>query len=403
MTDFHQNGVIATLHNFNQKSIEEIESDLLNFSQKNPMTLVLPSLYSELEKPALTYIVNVLKKLKYIKNIVIGLDQANKTEFKKAQKFFSVLPQNTYILWNDGPNLKKIDSDLNKINLAPKEKGKGRNIWYCMGFVVGLGETGVVAMHDCDIVTYNRSLVSRLFYPVANPNFHFDFCKGYYPRVASKSMNGRVTRLLVTPLLKSLQKVLGHNEYLHFLDCFKYPLAGEFSFKNDLLLDIRIPHDWGLEIGMLSEMYRNFANNRICQVNIAETYEHKHQELSKNNKNKGLSKMTIDISKALFRKLATQGEVFSVETFRTVKATYYRMALDMIQIYKNDAEINGLNFDIHKEEEMVELFAQNIIESGKIFIDSPSKSPNMPTWRRVDSAEPNIIQDLKEAVLKDNS
>ena len=403
MTDFHQNGVIATLHNFNQKSIEEIESDLLNFSQKNPMTLVLPSLYSELEKPALTYIVNVLKKLKYIKNIVIGLDQANKKEFKKAQKFFSVLPQNTYILWNDGPNLKKIDSDLNKINLAPKEKGKGRNIWYCMGFVVGLGETGVVAMHDCDIVTYNRSLVSRLFYPVANPNFHFDFCKGYYPRVASKSMNGRVTRLLVTPLLKSLQKVLGHNEYLHFLDCFKYPLAGEFSFKNDLLLDIRIPHDWGLEIGMLSEMYRNFANNRICQVNIAETYEHKHQELSKNNKNKGLSKMTIDISKALFRKLATQGEVFNVETFRTVKATYYRMALDMIQIYKSDAEMNGLNFDIHKEEEMVELFAQNIIESGKIFIDSPSKSPNMPTWRRVDSAEPNIIQDLKEAVLKDNS
>ncbi|MDA9163254.1 glycosyl transferase, partial [Alphaproteobacteria bacterium] len=94
---------------------------------------------------------------------------------------------------------------------------------------------------------------------------------------------------------------------------------------------------------------------------------------------------------------------FSVETFRTVKATYYRMALDMIQIYKSDAEMNGLKFDIHKEEEMVELFAQNIIESGKIFIDSPSKSPNMPTWRRVDSAEPNIIQDLKEAVLKDNS
>ena len=78
MPDFHQNGVIATLHNFNTKKIEEIEKDLLSFSKTSPMTLILPSLYSELEKPALTYIVNTLKKVKYIKNVVIGLDQANK-------------------------------------------------------------------------------------------------------------------------------------------------------------------------------------------------------------------------------------------------------------------------------------------------------------------------------------
>ena len=98
MSDFHQNGVIATLHNFKEKSLDQIESDLLKFSSKNPMTLILPSLYSELERPALTYIVNTLKKIKYIKNIVIGLDQATKSEFKKAERFFQVLPQNTYIL-----------------------------------------------------------------------------------------------------------------------------------------------------------------------------------------------------------------------------------------------------------------------------------------------------------------
>ena len=112
MSDFHQNGVIATLHNFKEKSLEQIESDLLKFSSKNPMTLILPSLYSELERPALTYIVNALKKIKYIKNIVIGLDQATKSEFKKAKRFFQVLPQNTYILWNDGPRLKKIHQRL---------------------------------------------------------------------------------------------------------------------------------------------------------------------------------------------------------------------------------------------------------------------------------------------------
>ena len=88
MPDFHQNGVIATLHNFNTKKVEQIEKDLLSFSKTSPMTLILPSLYSELEKPALTYIVNTLKKVKYIKNVVIGLDQANKNEFVKAKSFF---------------------------------------------------------------------------------------------------------------------------------------------------------------------------------------------------------------------------------------------------------------------------------------------------------------------------
>ena len=314
-----------------------------------------------------------------------------------------MLPQKKYILWNDGPKLKKIDQHLSKMDLAPAEKGKGRNIWYCMGFVISLKESGSVAMHDCDIVTYDKNLVAKLFYPVANPKFSFDFCKGFYPRVAQKSMNGRVTRLLVTPLVKSLQKMVGFNEYLNFLDIFKYPLAGEFSFKYNLLNDIRIPHDWGLEIGILSEMYRNFANNKICQVDIADTYEHKHQEVSKNNRQKGLSKMTIDISKALFRKLATQGHVFSNEKFRTLKATYYRLALDMVQIYKTDAEMNGLIFDVHKEEEMVELFAQNIIEAGKIFLDSPSENPNIPTWRRVDSADPTILKSFNDAVMEDNT
>ena len=216
MPDFHQNGVIATLHNFNTKKIEEIEKDLLSFSKTSPMTLILPSLYSELEKPALTYIVNTLKKVKYIKNVVIGLDQANKNEFLKAKKFFSVLPQKTYILWNDGPRLKKIDQVLSNLDLSPLQKGKGRNIWYCMGFVISLKDSGTVAMHDCDIVTYDKNLLAKLFYPIANPKFSFDFCKGFYPRVAQGRMNGRVTRLLVTPLVKSLQKMVGYNEYLNF-------------------------------------------------------------------------------------------------------------------------------------------------------------------------------------------
>jgi glucosyl-3-phosphoglycerate synthase len=112
-----------------------------------------------------------------------------------------------------------------------------------------------IALHDCDIVTYNRDMLARLLYPVANPLFNYEFCKGYYARLANNKINGRVCRLLVTPLIRALKRVLGETPYLNYLDSFRYILAGEFAFRRDVLSDIRIPSDWGLEIGVLSEVF----------------------------------------------------------------------------------------------------------------------------------------------------
>ena len=52
-------------------------------------------------------------------------------------------------------------------------------------------------------------MLAKLFYPVVNPLFNFEFCKGYYPRVADNKMNGRVARLLVFPILNALEKTIG--------------------------------------------------------------------------------------------------------------------------------------------------------------------------------------------------
>ena len=380
----------------------ELEKELIEFSEFRPITLILPSLFSELKGEALPKIIKEISKVKFLKNIVIGLDQANESQFIEAKKFFSILPQKHDILWNDGPNLKKLDQQLADHNLAPQELGKGRNVWYCMGYILSLGNTEAIALHDCDIITYDRNLLARLVYPVANPRFNFDFCKGYYPRVSKKKVRGRVARLLVTPLLRALEKTIGFKEYISFIDSFRYPLAGEFSFRRRVLKDIRIPYDWGLEIGVLSEMFRNYAGNRLCQVDVAENYDHKHQNISIDDNSKGLSKMSIDITKAVIRKLASQGETFSMSIFRSLKATYYREALDFVQIYKKDALMNKYEIDVHEEETAVELFAKNIMVAGEVFLDSPMESPNIPTWNRIDTAIPSFLENLKNAVKKDN-
>jgi glucosyl-3-phosphoglycerate synthase len=401
MSDFFQNGRVTTLHNMSTRTIEDIENDLVAFSSSQPMGLILPSLYSELERPALTLILDELQQANYLKQIVIGIDQADKEQFKHALEFFSRLPQPHNLLWNDGPNLMAIDKKLREQGLAPTERGKGRNVWYCMGYMIAKNNTTSIAIHDCDITTYKRSMLSRLLYPVANPRFNYDFCKGFYPRVANNSMNGRVSRLLVSPLVRALNFQHGPHEYLEFLDSFRYPLAGEFSMKRDVLRDLRIPTDWGLEVGILMEMKKNYATSHICQVDIADNYDHKHQIVSAEDKEKGLSKMSIDITKAIFKKLATDGITFSKESLRTTKATYYRIALDLIESYRNDALFNGLEYETHEEEMMVEMFAKNIKHAGKIFLEDTDKAPFIPSWRRVCSAIPDIFEQLLEAVEQD--
>ena len=401
MTDFYQNGIVTTLHNLEQRSTAELEQELKFFSETQSMALVLPSLFSELEGEALPNIVKELSKVNYLNEIVIGLDRASEEEYRQALTFFKPLNQSFKLLWNDGPRLQAIDKQLQEVGLSPKELGKGRNVWFCFGYILAAGTTNSVALHDCDILTYDRSLLARLIYPVANPQFNYKFCKGYYARVSDGKMHGRVSRLLVTPLVRALKKVHGQNDYLDYIDSFRYPLSGEFSFRTDVINDLRIPSDWGLEIGVLSEMNRNYANNRICQADIASRYDHKHQDLSPENAAAGLSKMSIDICKALFRKLATNGVVFNAETFRAIKATYFRIALDFVETYYNDAKMNGMNLDIHAEEKAVEMFAKNVLHAGNDFLENPMETPFIPSWNRVISALPNIQSELIDAVDAD--
>lgn len=403
MADFYQNGIITTLHNLSDRKVEDLEAELTRFSRSRPMGLLLPSLFSELEGEALPAIVDHIAAVPYLEQVVIGLDAADEDQYRHALKFFSKLPQSHRVLWNDGPRLTALDAELREMDLAPREMGKGRNVWYCMGYILAARRVESIALHDCDITTYDRSLLARLIYPVANPQFNYEFCKGFYARVANGKINGRVSRLLVTPLLRALKKTLGEVDYIEYMDSFRYPLAGEFSFRRDVLTDLRIPSDWGLEIGVLSEMHRNYANNRLCQVDIADNYDHKHQDLSAEDASRGLSRMSIDICKALFRKLATRGVVIPPEGFRSLKASYFRIALDFVESYNNDATMNGLSYDLHNEERAVELFAENIMKAGNAFMDRPMERPFIPSWSRVSSAMPSVLDRLVQAVDEDRA
>jgi glucosyl-3-phosphoglycerate synthase len=402
MSDFFQPGVITTLHHLKKMNLERTEMELEFYSRYNPIALVLPSLYSELKEKALKTIVSEIKRVKYINQIIVTLGRASKEEFEHAKEFFSVLPQETIIVWNDGDRVKSLYDILDKNDISAGEDGKGRSTWMAFGYVLASEKSEVIVLHDCDILSYDREFIARLCYPVTNPNLGYEFCKGYYARVTNK-MHGRVTRLLVTPLLRSFERLLGHLPFLVYLDSFRYPLAGEFSMITDLARINRIPWDWGLEVGVLSEVFRNCSLRRICQVDLTENYEHKHQELSPDDPGKGLLRMSTDIAKNLFRNLASEGIDLSESLLKTLKATYIRISQENITKYHDDAAINGLDFDRHEEGVAVETFTKGIELASKAFLEDPLSIPLIPNWSRVTSAIPDFLERLKNAVDDDNT
>lgn len=401
MADFSQIGVIATLHRLGTGDVGIVERQLEYFSRQQPIALVLPALYAEFEKPAMATILAELSQATYVRQVVLSLAQATRDQFEDVTRRLSVLPGDVRVIWHDGPRMQRLYKTLedNRLQIGPD--GKGRQCWMAYGYVLASRKASVIAIHDCDIVNYSREMLARLCYPVVHPDIGFEFSKGYYARL-SHQMHGRVTRLLMTPVIRALESIVGHLPFLAYLDSFRYPLAGEFAMQADLARVNRIPSDWGLEVGVLAEVYRNCSMRRICQVDIADNYEHKHQELSPGDPSKGLMKMAMDISKSLFRILAAEGVKFDTGLMQTLLVRYQRMAENSISRYHADAMINGLLFDRHEEETAVETFSQALRMATDEFFSDPLGTPPIPNWMRVSAASPGFLDDLREAVDVDN-
>src|SRR2546426_12577573 len=86
MADFYQSGSIATLHRLGRPNLELLEQELVEHAKTCPIALVLPCLYSELEGPALDGIVEHLKKIPYLSEIVVALGHASALEFRRRSE-----------------------------------------------------------------------------------------------------------------------------------------------------------------------------------------------------------------------------------------------------------------------------------------------------------------------------
>ena len=397
MPDFYQHDLITTIHDLRTGQLDRLEDMLRKSTRDSKIGLVLPVTAADMRAEPFDVIVNQLQDADYIEKIVITLGVApDKSDYAETCQKVSTLGERAKVLWTDGPQIQSLYGELIDTGMPLSTPGKGRSVWTAFGYLLADPDIDTFVLHDCDIVDYDRFLLSRLCLPMVHPALDFEFCKAYYARVTDR-LHGRVVRLLVGPLLRALLQTFTASRFVQYLANFRYPLSGEFSLTRNLARSNRIPSDWGLEVGTLAEVFRNTSLKRVCQADLCRLYEHKHQTLSLENKNAGLMKMATDILTTIYRTLASQGIVMSESTFITLRGSYRRAAQDCIRQYSADATVNDLSYDRHAEEATIDGFAECVTTAAEVFRADPNGAEAIPNWTRVLAAFPDFTHRLKEA------
>ena len=397
MPDFYQHDLVTTIHDLRTGQVNRLEEMITEATEFSKIGLVLPVTASDMRAEPFETIVKQLTDAHYIGSIVVTLGVApDQADYEETKAKIAPLGDRAKVLWTDGPVISDIYDELNGAGINVSVPGKGRSVWTAFGFLLDDPDVDTFVLHDCDIVDYDRLLLARLCLPMVHPALDFEFCKAYYARVTDR-MHGRVVRLLVNPLVRTLRQMYPSNEFIRFLGSFRYPLSGEFSLTRNLARSNRIPCDWGLEVGTLAEVYRNTSLKRVCQTDLCRLYEHKHQELSVDQRSTGLIRMATDILSTIYRTLASQGVVMTQDSFITLRANYLRTAQECIRQYAADARVNDLVYDRHTEETAADAFAVCVSEAAEVFRSNPDSTQAIPNWTRVRAAFPTLTRRLREA------
>jgi glucosyl-3-phosphoglycerate synthase len=392
MADFHQN-VVPTFTRLVDEDLGRMEKSILRAARRAPIGVIIPALFSDLSSAAMENIIQELAGMNFVKRIYISLDQSSEEEFQRAREIIQPIKDHGVLLRNDAPAVQSVLERINQaVPLGPL--GKGRAVWTALGYALGKSEVSVLAFHDADIVTYDRGFLLRLLYPVVH--LRYQFAKGFYIRYSDR-LHGRVARLFYFPFVKALRDVIGKIDFLEYMADFRYPLSGEFATFATIAYDLLFPSDWGIEVGILAEMYRITRPHRICQVEITSRYDHKHQEAG-NDPNTGLIKMVSDIARTFFVQLAAGGTILTQDFLRTLKHTYLANARSYVRSYESFAEMNSLQkLDRHQELGLIEVFGGALDNAFGEYQNHPFGSPTIPDWRRIEVAIEGILPELVNA------
>ncbi len=187
--------------------------------------------------------------------------------------------------------------------------GKGDNLW--RGLTAATGD--IVCFLDGDSADFGPHFVHRLIAPLREPGV--TYVKGFYRRPwrgdghVSPTGGGRVTTLLARPLLRRFYPELAWLEQ---------PLAGEMAARRWLFEEMPFATGYGLEIGLLIDIYRRVGPAGIRQADL-HSRQNRHRPLEE------LAPMSDAILESLTARLVEEGRVTGVAAARHERPPVARM------------------------------------------------------------------------------
>jgi glucosyl-3-phosphoglycerate synthase len=188
-------------------------------------------------------------------------------------------------------------------------RGKGEALWKSLYVTHG----DILIWIDTDIVNIHPSFVYGLLGPLLHrPDIQF--VKGFYRRplkVGDKIQaggGGRVTELTARPLL---------NLFYPELSGIVQPLSGEYGGRRNTLEQLPFYSGYGVEIGLLIDLFEKCGLSSISQVDLQERIHH-------NQSLESLSKMSFAIIQGVIRKLERRfGDRIMEEVNKSMKLIRY--------------------------------------------------------------------------------
>jgi glucosyl-3-phosphoglycerate synthase len=203
--------------------------------------------------------------------------------------------------------------------------GKGEALWKSLYLTHG----DIIVWIDTDIVNIHPRFVYGILGPlILRPDIQL--VKGFYRRplkVNGKLQaggGGRVTELTARPLL---------NLFYPELSGLIQPLSGEYGGRRSALEQIPFSSGYGVEIGMIIDIFEKFGLSSIAQVDLQERIHH-------NQPLESLSKMSFAIIQSVFRRLEKRYATSIIEDVnKTLKMIRYeegRLVLDLEEIAERE-------------------------------------------------------------------
>ncbi|HEY3827703.1 MAG TPA: glucosyl-3-phosphoglycerate synthase [Solirubrobacteraceae bacterium] len=172
--------------------------------------------------------------------------------------------------------------------------GKGDAMWRALSVLEGES----VCFLDADTEDFTAHFCSGLLGPlVCEPQV--SFVKGFYRRpfeqdgVSLPEGGGRVNHLTARPALALFYPQLA---------AVRQPLAGEVAARRELLERLPFATGYGVEIGMLIDVWREHGLDGIAQVDL-EVHRNRHQTLQ------ALTPMAYTVLAAIARRLEQEGRL----------------------------------------------------------------------------------------------